>query len=129
MATVRIRRGAQLGKNAEIEQIYEVTASAGIDVEETIGAGAADVLVNISIDISALKAIYIESTQDITIETENATTPTDTLNVKKDSPLAWDDKSHFANPFSADVTKMFITNGSATEAADVKIKGIYDATP
>ena len=96
--------------------------------DPTIPDSTTDQLVNISIDISQIKSLYIASSQNVTLETNSAGTPTDTISLLADKPLLWQSDSYYANPFSADVTAIYLTNASGSEAI-VNIEVVHDATP
>lgn len=87
-----------------------------------------DKLVNIAIDIDQMRLIYIVSDQDITLETNNAGTPQETIALKAGKPLVWYLGSYFALPFAGDVTSMYLTNASGSEAL-FELHMIHDATP
>lgn len=129
MPKLTITRSAQLGSNAEIEQSYEVDVSGSVHVEESVADGSTDLKITIpTIDISAMKSLFIRSTQDVTIKTNSSSTPDDTLNVKSGSPVDWDDKSVHAKPLSADVSSIFVSNSSGSSAT-LTIYAAQDTTP
>ncbi|MBW3538770.1 MAG: hypothetical protein KY476_00720 [Planctomycetes bacterium] len=128
MPTHRIVREFQQGSNPPVSQTREVTASGEIVIEETIPDASTDLALTANIDVSALKSLYISSDQDITLETNSGAAPADTINLKADSPLTWDDESSFANPLTVDLTALFATNASGA-AATLKFYALQDATP
>ena len=87
-----------------------------------------DLEVSIAIDVSLLSNLYLASDQDVTIETNNPTTPDDTISLKADVPLIWNADAYFTNPLTTDVTKFYITNSSGA-AATVVIEVLEDSTP
>jgi len=74
-----------------------------------------------------LKSIYLQSTQDVTIETNDGAAPDDTITLKAGVPFWWADGNGAGNPFTADVSTIFITNAGTT-AAQVDIRVLYDST-
>lgn len=130
MATAKVTRRIQIGTNTPIEQVVDMTGSGVIDVQESVGDGQTDLQINVAIDVSALQAIQISSDQDVTIETNNGTTPDDTFTLKANKPITWVANDVAANPFASgvDVTAVFVTNSSGS-TANVKILGVQDATP
>ncbi|MFQ5414660.1 MAG: hypothetical protein ACE5E6_09405 [Phycisphaerae bacterium] len=112
-----------------VESVRTITAADGglVSQEFTIADAVTDQQVNIAIDVSQLKSIYILSTQNILLETNNAATPTDTINLLANVPYMWDASSYFTNKITADVTKMFFTNSSGATAT-VKIETLEDVT-
>ncbi len=98
--------------------------SRSVDVPDS----AVDQLVNMAIDVSQLQLIIINSDQDLTLETNDGTTPTDTINLLANKPYIWDVKSYFTNLLTADVTAFYFTNSSGADAV-VDVAGVEDATP
>lgn len=106
---------------------YSGTGEANI-VGESVPDAATDQLVNISIDVSAIQMIYILSTQDITLETNNGTTPDNTLALKANEPYIWWTGSLFTNLLTIDITALYLTNASGA-AATFDLRCVYDSTP
>lgn len=114
-----------------VEQIKVITVDAEDNRDVSVPDETTDHLVNIAIDVSLLKSFYLDSDQDVTIETNDGATPDDTLTIKKDSPLIWDADDDQLNPFASavDVTKIYITNTGNSAAAAVRIRVGQDSTP
>jgi hypothetical protein len=85
-----------------------------------------DMLVALTLDIDQIKAIYMVSDQALTVET-NTTGGIDTINLLADKPLLWQNDSYFANPFSTDVTALYLTNASGS-AATFQLEVVFDST-
>lgn len=66
-----------------------------------------------AVDVSDLLLWVIMSDQDLTIKTNSSSVPDDTITVKAGVPIIWDSESGAANPLTADVTDLFITNTTA----------------
>jgi len=96
-----------------------VTGEAGADVAVTAGATA--FAVAIAFTVANVQDIYISSDQNITIHTNNSTTPIDTVPVTAGNPILWYSGSGQNCPFAHDVTHMYIAN-AASVAANVKIR-------
>ena len=96
--------------------------------EITVPDSATDQLVNLSIDVSQIKSLYIVSSKDITLETNSGGTPVDTVNLLADKPLLWQNDSYYTNLFGTDITAFYFTNASGAEAT-VNIEFVHDATP
>jgi hypothetical protein len=109
----------------------EIFPSADLDISEsrpTLTAEGVDEEVAKTIDVSLLKVLFIKSSQDITIETNDPDAPTDTIELAAGRALLWSDGCGMDCPFSADVTALYCTN-AATEAPTLFIGVGYDATP
>lgn len=93
-----------------------------------VADSATDFLVTIAIDVSHIKAIMIVSDQDITMETNDGTTPDETINLLADNPLVWYEGSYYANLLASDITALYFSNSSGA-VATVDILVIHDSTP
>ena len=105
-----------------------VTISGGLNVgiNEAIPASQTDLEIIFALDVSAVLAFFIICDQDITIETNNGTTPDDTISLTANVPYWWRVGSAEAFALGTDVTSIFVTN---TTAATLKIQAIVDPTP
>ena len=106
------------------------TASAAIDVQETVSINQTDSVIMVTVDVSALSYIVIHSTAACTIKTYLAAALGDTFAVGADSALAWHSTSPVAvaSIFPAgDFDRIKVT--TTTPAAVITIKGLQDATP
>jgi hypothetical protein len=91
-------------------------------IDVTIPATTTDKQVEAAFTYADIKAFFCQANGALTIETNNATTPTDTLTIAgtaaKPSGMAYvsDGTSSFGeNPFTADVTTLYVTNAGAEE--------------
>lgn len=116
------------GKARSIEDQVEQTGSAQLSIDEDIADGQTDVEIACVLDVSEIKALYIVSSQDITLETNNGASPTDSLSLKADEPVMWHADSLEANLLTTDVTALFVTNASGA-SANLQIECLYDSTP
>jgi len=89
---------------------------------------SADMEVAIVLDVSEIKLIFIKSDQDMTLETNNAGSPVDTISLLANKPYIWDEDSYFVNLLTTDVTKIFLTQSSGS-AATLDIEAVFDSTP
>ncbi|MCH8853919.1 MAG: hypothetical protein IID41_14900 [Planctomycetes bacterium] len=102
--------------------------SAGLRVSlinEPIPLGT-DTVLNVAIDVSAVKSFFLISDVNVTIETNDGTTPTDTLNLIAGVPYIWNTDSLDSFLLTGDVTKFFITNASD---AIIDMEAVADPTP
>ena len=127
MPTHKINQDWQAGNESLSKQIT-ITADGEANLEVAVADEAADLAINIAIDFSALKLLYIVSDQDLTIETNDGTTPDDTLTLLAGKPIVWFEGCGFTNPLSADVTALYATNASGADAT-LYVKTLQDATP
>lgn len=93
-----------------------------------VPASTSDHEVALAIDVSEIKSIYIQSNQNITLETNETTAPPDTLALLADEPYLWWTGWLYTNLLTTDITTTFWTNGT-TNVATVHIEGVVDPTP
>ena len=98
--------------------------------EESIADSSTDAQVNCpTVDVSEMVMVYIKSTQDVTLETNDGAAPDDTLTLKANEPYVWWTDAPFVNKLTTDITThVFITNASGA-AATVTFEAIVDTTP
>ncbi len=103
--------------------------------DPTVADAATDFFVNVAIDVSALQSFFMVSDQDVTVETNDGTTPQETIALKAGDPFTWRrggnqlaGADYPAIPFSGDVTGFYVTNASGS-AAKVQIEILQDPTP
>jgi hypothetical protein len=106
----------------------QLTGSASAAFDESIADSSTDEEVEISFPYANLQALRLISDQDVTIETNDGSAADDTITLEANVPLVWWDGCGHANPFSADVTSLFITNASGS-SANVKGDFLWDAIP
>lgn len=87
-----------------------------------------DLEVAVAIDFSQLVNIFMLSDVDMTVETNSATVPDDTITLSAGVPLIWNADAPNSNPFTADVTAFFLTTG-AVGAGTFKAEILQDSTP
>lgn len=110
-----------------IVQTFSQTAGAEANVSESF-TDATDALVDFTLDVSQLKSLVMYSEGgDITVETNDGTTPGDTINLVSGQYTVYSaaSGSGTSNPFSTDVTSLYITN---TGTASLVIRALYDPT-
>lgn len=79
-------------------------------------------------DKDLIIGFFVSSDKDLLIETNSSSAPDDTITVVGGEGYAWASGMDHTTPFSADITKFFLTNGEAATAT-VKIRIILDGTP
>lgn len=99
-----------------------------ISLDESIADSATDLEVNLALDVSEIKSLFILSSEDVLLETNSGSVPDDTIDLKAGVPYVWNTDSYDANKLATDVTAFFITNSSGA-AAQLQAEFIYDPTP
>jgi hypothetical protein len=113
-----------------------ITAEGETDITVSVANGQTAFRVNLAIDVSQMKAIYIVSDKAVTIETNDSATPDETIVLQANVPLMW-----FAGPtvdtgggastmcpLPTDITDLYFANASGSTAT-VRIRVAQDATP
>lgn len=113
------------GRTIQVAKPY--TGDGETSREIAVPDDADDMLVNIAIDVDQVQMLYMHSDEDVTIETNNGTTPDDTINLLAGVPLVWHASSYFDNPLTVDVTTFYVTSGGV--AATLVIEVLEDSTP
>jgi hypothetical protein len=94
------------------------------------GSATPNVEVDWACAFANLKSLLIVSDKACSIFTNAASTgsPDDTLALAAGVPLVWAPTGFGANPFTANVTKIYITV-TGTASATLKIRALLDQTP
>lgn len=110
----------------------DITAESDLGLSVAVLDGVTDEEHILAVDVSQLKALFIASDQDVTIETNNpggaSGAADDTFNLKANQPIDWMENDPHACPLTVDVTKFWITNGSGS-TANVEVQFLIDSTP
>lgn len=102
--------------------------SGQVRIDETIANGDTDKAVNFTLDVSTLKSIVILSDRALTLETNSSSAPTNTIVLKAGVPYVWNTDSYDTCKITADVTSLFVTNGTGASAR-LQIDAVTDVTP
>lgn len=106
----------------------EYTAQARHSLEETIPAASTDLQINVAIDVSAVKSFYLVCDQAVTIQTNDGTTPDDTIVLKAGVPYVWNEDSYDTFKLTVDVTAFYVTWAGGVDATLI-MEEIHDPTP
>lgn len=130
MAITHIHAPAWSRGNESRSGRREITFDLEKNFEVTVPAGTTDMEVDIDIDVSNLKSLFMKATtEDVTLETNDGTTPAETLTLKADQGESWHDQLNTDNPLgSTDVTSVFLTNAGTTDSVVSFFAGV-EATP
>lgn len=115
------------GKSINNTKTY--TADGSDSREIAVPDSTTDMQLDIAIDVSAVKSFFITSDQDLKVEANDGTTPTDpAIDLVAGVPYEWTIDSYDEFKFTVDVTKLFLTNASGTDAV-FKLEVLQDTTP
>lgn len=112
----------------EITSSKAYTGDSQISIDVSVPDSSTDMFVELSLDISEIQTIYILSDQAITLETNDGTTPGDTIVLVANKPLTWEVDSGHDNLFTVDVAALYVTQSSGS-AARLQIEALTDPTP
>lgn len=116
-------------EDRSLQQTKSFEASAQVSICEVVASDAgADYEIDLVLDVSEIKAIYICSSQDVLLEINDGAGGGGSLSLKANEPYEWDNLSLLANLLGTDITALFVTNDSG-EAATFELECLYDATP
>lgn len=104
------------------------TAGSVLIDAETVANATTDGVIAMPLDVSAVKLFWIESDRNVTIETNNGSSPADTLSLIAGEPYVWHSSSLDAFLLGTDVTNIYVTNTSGATAT-LYAGVVYDATP
>jgi len=99
-----------------------------LTVSEPIADSETDYEIAFALDVSEIAAIYIVSDQDVLFETNDGSSPDDTISLKAGVPYIWTEDSYHVCLLTTDITSIFITNASGA-AAQLEIEVVFDPTP
>ena len=111
--TLYLTRGVRSGPDDAISEEEMIQSGELTKYSEAIPENSTDLLVAATIDISQLKAVFIMVDQDMILETNDGSTPDDTFTLKANVPLIWSVDDPLPNPFSEDITALYLTNTTA----------------
>lgn len=97
-------------------QASTITADKRTTIHTAIANAVTDGLHELAVDVSQVKAVFILSDQDITLETNSGGSPANTLALKANVPYVWFTNKPQALVFTSDITALYITNASGSEA-------------
>lgn len=97
------------------------TADAEMALDDQVAASTTNKEFDLSLTQANIKSMVLYSDQAVTVKTNSATSPSDTINLAAKIQLVWNTDSHFSIPFSGNVTKFFITNSGGV-AANLKFR-------
>lgn len=105
------------------------TGSADSSFSESVANSTTDGAIVWAVDVSAVKALFLHSTQNVTVEVNDGTTPDATIDLIANVGVWWTPDSSGSNPLgSTDVTILYVTNASGSSAT-VSGYVVTDATP
>ena len=124
--THRIQLRFQRGNDVIDKTVVSASGSEN-NVDEPIPIAASDLLVAWACDFSQMKSFYMVCDQDLSIDTNQAHPGVDEIELVANEPMVWTENCGLANPFSTDVTALYVTNDSGVEAK-LQVRKVEDPT-
>lgn len=97
------------------------TADAELDIDDTVAASTTNKEFDLSVTIANVKSMVLYADQAVTVKTNSATSPQDTISLAAKKQLFWNIDSHDSIPFAGNLTKLFVTNSGGV-AANFKVR-------
>jgi hypothetical protein len=104
--------GSSINSSSQIVK----TAEAQVSIEEVIPDGSTDLDIDVQIDVSRVASFFLVCDKAVTVETNDGTSPDDTIVLKAGLPYYWHDAAYNAFVLSTDVVSLFVTNASGEDA-------------
>jgi hypothetical protein len=111
---VRVTRGGI----AVVDSAYTQTADAAQEIDTTIPANSTNYPLAVgTVELAKTKSFVLWFSTDCTLKTNSTGSPAETWTMKAGDAFIWNANNPTANPFSADLTEIYITNSTtATQA-------------
>lgn len=110
----RVTRGGV----AVVDTAFVQTADAAQEVDTTIPASSTNYPLAVgTIERLKVKSFVLWFSTDCTLKTNSTSVPAETWTMKAGDAFVWNANNPIANPFSADITEIYVTNSTtATQA-------------
>ena len=92
-------------------------------------SGTPNVEIDVAFAFANVKSLVLYSSQAMTLKTNSSGAPDDTIVIPAGGAIVWNTNDVAACPFTANVTKIYATNGSASVTATLRIRVLLDVTP
>lgn len=90
--------------------VQSEVGAAELSFDQTYGASLTDQLLAVAFTAANVQSVFLLSDKGLLIETNNPTSPVNTIVLKPGTPFAWSKSAgYFPNPFTANVTAFYIT--------------------
>ena len=128
MATHKIKYSIEGSGISRTKEIENTQAGVALIDGEAVATASTDYEIGMALDVSACKSFYLESDQNVTFETNDGTTPGNTIALLANKPYVWHVNAYDSFLLTVDVTSVFITNASGATAT-IYCVALFDATP
>src|SRR5688572_18018962 len=110
MPTMTLDISTAQGNDTPLTQRVSLTAESAIGpLEVAVGVDATDLLVSpLAIDVSQLVYLHISADKAMTLETNDSSSPDDTITLVADKPVVWFTGCGMDCPLTVDVTELYV---------------------
>ncbi|HUT58863.1 MAG TPA: hypothetical protein VNA25_13535 [Phycisphaerae bacterium] len=112
----------------DLADAVQVEADGKSSRSVTIPAETDDVEIELVLVKAAMRLLYMKADKAVTVKVNDALAPPETFELLAGEALIWREGGHAANPFTDDVTALFVSN-AATADAVLEIRVLHDSTP
>lgn len=130
MASNVFSYGWRVGAATLSGSVTETLGDTDISSDIALTSSQANKQLDIVIDVSAMRSLFILCENAIVIKTNSSGSPDNTLTIPANTPVSWQRTLNaiFPCPLTSDVTALYITNGAAS-ATTAYIRISSDQTP
>ena len=107
---------------AAIEKVKSVSPNVEVVIVDTVAASQTDHPISVFVESATLVSFHIWADQACTVETNNGTTPQETLTLDGIDAVSWVTGEGTA-PIAGDVTALYVTTGTAATTTIKLIAG------
>lgn len=115
------------GIGTTVDASVAVSGTGAIVIDESIANSVTDGLIDCAFVLARLTAFYMFSDKALTIETNSATVPQETIVLVANKPFVYVPGLGLPSPFAGNVTALYATNASGAAAA-LQIRVLLDVT-
>lgn len=98
------------------------------DYDGIVPALAVNMEIDVTVPHAAIRSMVLFAATAMTVKTNSSSAPTDTIPLAEGTQIVWNTNHSEACPFTADVTKLFISNPGSVAGA-FKFRALLDSTP
>lgn len=119
--THSITTGYKSDEGTVTSVIQSFTGDAEEGVEDSLAIGTTNKEYDLVVTKAKIVCMCIYASKACTFKTNSSSTPQDTITIAAGQQVVWRNTDTAACPFSADITKIFVTN-TDTAIANVKVR-------
>lgn len=106
---IKMQYQTEAGQVVSTDTVYSDNGAPAFN--DAIAASQTNKEIDIAFVRANLKSFVFWADQDLTLKTNSSGSPADTIAYKKNTRFVWSNDEYSAIPFSADVTKFYVTTG------------------